>query len=203
MFKGVPRDCSWRDIFPRLHPRRGHHHCPQGCLPWQIQNSLSGENGDLFHSDNACSKRRLLKRPKREKKVEKDVRLKTRKDQRLRHSARRLPGFPTNILGRRFRCVWSEGKLETDLGHSWPTNGLASWPTGWRGTTSLLSNWTPLKRYFIIQEKISALEVKVGYEDVHPSFIAISWEGMDYDSPLRDRTRICREFIDFIVTLRL
>ena len=45
--------------------------------------------------------------------------------------------------------------------------------------------------------------MKVGYEDVHPSFIAISWEGMDYDSPLRDRTRICREFIDFIVTLRL
>ena len=44
--------------------------------------------------------------------------------------------------------------------------------------------------------------VKVGYEDVHPSFIAISWEGMDYDSPLRDRTRVCREFIDFIVTLR-
>ena len=43
---------------------------------------------------------------------------------------------------------------------------------------------------------------KVGYEDVHPSFIAISWEGMDYDSPLRDRTRVCREFIDFIVTLR-
>ena len=44
--------------------------------------------------------------------------------------------------------------------------------------------------------------MKVGYEDVHPSFIAISWEGMDYDSPLRDRTRVCKEFIDFIVTLR-
>ena len=99
---------------------------------------------------------------------------------------------------------WSEGKLEIDLGHSWPTNGLASWPTGWRGTTSLLSNWTPLKRWIVTQEsENSALEVKVGYEDVHPSFIAISWEGMDYDSPLRDRTRICREFIDFIVTLRL
>ena len=25
---------------------------------------------------------------------------------------------------------------------------------------------------------------------------------MDYDSPLRDRTRVCKEFIDFIVTLR-
>ena len=57
-----------------------------------------------FPHDNASYKRRLLKRPKREKKVEKDVKLKTRKDLRLRHSARRLPGFPTNILERRFRC---------------------------------------------------------------------------------------------------
>ena len=32
------------------------------------------------------------------------MKLKTRKDLRLRHSARRLPGFPTNILERRFRC---------------------------------------------------------------------------------------------------
>ena len=26
---------------------------------------------------------------------------------------------------------------------------------------------------------------KIGYEDVYPSFIAISWQGMDYDTPLR------------------
>ena len=54
----------------------------------------------------------------------------------------------------------------------------------------------------VLAQHCNIVLLKVGYEDVHPSFIAISWEGMDYDSPLRDRTRVCREFIDFIVTLR-
>jgi hypothetical protein len=43
---------------------------------------------------------------------------------------------------------------------------------------------------------------RVGYEDLYPSFIAVSWHGEDYDKPLRDRTRGCDEFIEFIVTLR-
>ena len=90
---------------------------------------------------------------------------------------------------------------------SWQTNDWGSSPTGWQETTSLLSNLTRLKRClldFIFQIGIfeNNWNSKVGYEDVHPSFIAISWEGMDYDSPLRDRTRVCKEFIDFIVTLR-
>jgi len=62
-----------------------------------------------------------------------------------------------------------------------------------------LADWVTRNNITVV--KLDSTQ-KVGYEDVHPSFIAISWEGMDYDSPLRDRTRICREFIDFIVTLR-
>ena len=62
-----------------------------------------------------------------------------------------------------------------------------------------LANW--VRRHNMTTVKLDSTQ-KFGIDDVFPSFIAISWEGMDYDSPLRDRTRVCREFIDFIVTLR-
>ena len=43
---------------------------------------------------------------------------------------------------------------------------------------------------------------RVGFQDVYPSFIAMSWHGKDYDTTLRDRTDDVKEFLDFVSTLR-
>ena len=43
---------------------------------------------------------------------------------------------------------------------------------------------------------------RVGFQDVYPSFIAMSWHGRDYDTTLRDRTDDVKEFLDFVSTLR-
>ena len=39
-------------------------------------------------------------------------------------------------------------------------------------------------------------------EDLYPSFIAVSWHGSDYETPLRHRAKDCRDFFEFIHDLR-
>ena len=62
-----------------------------------------------------------------------------------------------------------------------------------------LADWVARNNITVV--KLDSTQ-KIGYEDVFPSFIAISWHGQDYNAPLRDRTRVCSEFVDFVETLR-
>ena len=44
--------------------------------------------------------------------------------------------------------------------------------------------------------------IKKGADDVYPTFIAISWHGPDYETPLRQRAKQCEEFFEFVHDLR-
>lgn len=58
-----------------------------------------------------------------------------------------------------------------------------------------------LKRHDLTVVKLDSKQ-RVGVEDVWPSFIAISWHGADYETPLKQRTQECKEFFGFLSMLR-
>jgi len=63
------------------------------------------------------------------------------------------------------------------------------------------SKW--LKKHNVAIVKLdSAQRINQGTEDVYPSMVAISWHGPDYETALKERTVICREFFDFVAALR-
>jgi hypothetical protein len=50
--------------------------------------------------------------------------------------------------------------------------------------------------------KLDSLGRASHFEDMYPSFIAVSWLGGDYDKPLRQRIKQTEEFFAFITELR-
>lgn len=63
------------------------------------------------------------------------------------------------------------------------------------------SKW--LKQQNVVVVKLDSAQITAdGKDDVHPSFIAISWHGPDYEMPLKKRCGVCQEFFRFLAELR-